>query len=139
MSIVARLRAKLGLSPASLAEVRWTTVSDDGSQPWAKLHVISTLAGHKPSGLADAFGGYLCACRAASWSTLDSYGPYGGCSVGWYDAKEFLARYGVPQPIDFEAARRHHDFGHRNGLTPCDHSDPLCVKYGCSDDPDRKG
>lgn len=65
------------------------------AEPWAKVYTIATLAGHKPSGFADAFGGYLCACRQASWSPLDEFGPYGGCVAGWYDAREFLARYGV--------------------------------------------
>jgi hypothetical protein len=60
-----------------------------------QLAVIMATAGHRPSGLADAFGGYLCACRAASWSNLDSYGPYGGCPEGWYDATQFLKRHGV--------------------------------------------
>lgn len=101
--------------------------------------VIMAVAGHRPTGLADALGGYLCACRAASWSNLDEYGPYGGCPAGWYDAREFLARYGVPAPINFEAARRHHEFGHRNGLTAYDHDDPLCRKYGCPDDSEWKG
>lgn len=60
-----------------------------------KLTVIMATAGHRPSGLADAFGGYLCACRAASWSNLDEYGPYGGCPEGWYDARKFLAHHEV--------------------------------------------
>ena len=58
-------------------------------------YVIMTAAGHRPSGLADAFGGYLCACRGASWSHSPGYGPNGGCAEGWYDAREFLARYRV--------------------------------------------
>lgn len=57
--------------------------------------VIMSLAGHKPSGLADAFGGYLCACRKSSWSHLTTFGPHGGCAQGWFDAREFLSRYGV--------------------------------------------
>lgn len=63
--------------------------------PWRDAYVIMTAAGHRPSGLADAFGGYLCACRDSSWLDLAEYGPYGGCQLGWYDAREFLARYGV--------------------------------------------
>jgi hypothetical protein len=58
-------------------------------------YVIMSLAGHRPSGLADAFGGYLCACRQSSWSHLATYGPHGGCAQGWYDAREFLARFTV--------------------------------------------
>lgn len=63
--------------------------------PWRDAYVIMTAAGHKPSGLADIGGGDQCACRQASWSHLDEFGPYGGCPVGWYDAREFLARYGI--------------------------------------------
>lgn len=63
--------------------------------PWRDTYVIMTAAGHKPSGLADIGGGYQCACRQASWSHLAVFGPYGGCATGWYDAQEFLSRYGV--------------------------------------------
>lgn len=30
-----------------------------------------------------------------------------------------------------------HEFAQRNGL--CDRDDPLCRRYGCPDDPSRKG
>lgn len=67
---------------------------------WAKLHTIATLAGHRPSEVADAFGGYFCACRQSSWSHLDVFGPYGGCASGWHDAREFLRRYGVRDGVE---------------------------------------
>lgn len=136
MTFAERLRRYLNPGPIITTSLVSHTFSEE---PWTKLHVIMTLAGHKPSSLADAGGGYLCACQRASWSSLDEYGPYGGCPKGWYDAREFLARHGVPSEVDFDAARRHHQFGHRNGLTKCSHDDPLCRKYGCPDDPNWKG
>jgi len=84
-SFLERLRRQLGMHSDTPA-----FFTDDAPE-----YVIMTLAGHRPSGLADAFGGYLCACRASSWSHLASYGPRGGCAQGWYDAREFLSRYGV--------------------------------------------
>ncbi len=63
--------------------------------PWRDAYVVMTAAGHKPSGLADIGGGYLCACRKASWSNLERYGPYGSCEEGYWDAVTFLAKYGV--------------------------------------------
>jgi hypothetical protein len=93
VSVVGRLRQRLGLYPLPLTEVRH--VVHAGDEPWRKPYVIMTLAGHKPSGLADAFGGYLCACRQSSWLHLDEFGPYGGCVEGWHDAREFLAQHEV--------------------------------------------
>lgn len=64
--------------------------------PWRNPYVIMTAAGHRPSEVADVLGGALCACGQASWSHAQEYGPYGGCPWGWYDARTFLRRYGVP-------------------------------------------
>ena len=109
------------------------------------MHTIATLAGHRPSGLANALGGYLCACRQSSWSHLDVFGPYGGCATGWADARAFLHRHGVPSeltlpdPNDVDSElvdELTHEFMRRNDL--CRH-DALCRKYGCPDDPNWRG
>lgn len=75
-SVAARLRRWLR---ATTTTRRDEPVAD---QPWARLHTIATIAGHRPTGLADVGGGYLCACRQESWSNLDEYGPYGGLPGG---------------------------------------------------------
>lgn len=89
-----RLRARPAV-PTTVTHV--VAVRDNAS--WRKPFTIMTVAGHRPTGLADACGGYLCACQQASWSNLGEYGPYGACPVGWYDAREFLFRYCVPEPL----------------------------------------
>jgi len=52
---------------------------------------VAEAMGHKDSGLADAFGGYLCACERASWLHLKEFGYRGGCTSGWADARAALA------------------------------------------------
>lgn len=97
-TIWARLRERLDARRAASTDAATVThvlAFDDDDAPWRKPFAVLTIAGHRPSGLADVGGGYLCACRQASWSNLDEYGPYGGCPEGWFDAREFLARYGV--------------------------------------------
>lgn len=107
MASVSWLRARFGWQPRPSAprasDVTWTLLRSLRSRDAdVRLNVIMAVAGHGPSGVADAFGGYLCRCRAASWSSSDAYGPYGGCPQGWYDAREFLARYGVPDDLRLE-------------------------------------
>lgn len=127
----ARLREQLRQRRDARRDAVASATAMLGGEQWDKLHAIATLAGHRPSDIADASGGYLCACRQASWSHLATFGPHGGCPAGWYDAREFLARYGVASEADFEARRRHHQFGHRNGLTTFSHDNPLCRRYEC--------
>lgn len=97
----ARLRERLNARLAASADVTTVThvIAFEDDAPWRRPFAVMSIAGHRPTGLADVCGGYLCACRQASWSNLDEYGPYGGCPVGWVDAREFLARYGIPEPI----------------------------------------
>jgi hypothetical protein len=51
------------------------------------VRLVAEAMGHKSSELADAFGGYLCACERASWSQLAEFGDRGGCPAGWADAR----------------------------------------------------
>lgn len=82
-----------------------------------------TALGHRPSGLADAFGGYLCACEQDSWLQLEHFGPLGGCWTGWVAARSALR----------------HEHKWREDTNVCRHGDVLCDRYGCPDDPNWKG
>lgn len=94
MSLAERLRRYLRPRPPAIA----LPLADGG--PWRRPYVIMTAAGHRPTGLAGAMGDYRCACGQSSWSTHDDYGPYGGCVIGWHDAREFLSRYGVRNGVE---------------------------------------
>ena len=79
---------------------------------------VASRSGHKPSELADAFGGYMCECKRGSWLHLDEFGSGGGCVSGWARARRTI--------------RIHHEFGHRHELSQVGASD-LCRRYGCAD------
>lgn len=126
-----RTRVNLRPEPLDLPDDELTQIFDGVDAEYARyqhdyrasLNYLNGLVyeharrlGHRPTEVADAFGGYKCACSLTSWSHDSRYGPRGGCPVGYPSARR--------------AIKRHHDFGHRNNLR-LDQGRKLCLAFGC--------